>query len=574
MLGLPMPPSNREQDFAGVSFFLTEALQVRSKSQLEEFLSKPNAARLLASTPYQDIFLTIKTVGLADCLDLLPMATRTQRRGFVDLDCWRKDAFHRKTFTEWLAAFIQTGPEETVRMARAVDPELLALFLKHDIRIHPIDPEEPSPDLALTLTPDGRFGIEVISEEESTTTSRLLLDALFRFDPALAYDVIDRVYWDNSVSLEETAYQNKRRRLEEIGFVDYFEALEIYSPTDTVAPPTVRRNTTEKEAESLRPSTTLPALLTASLVPGQYLFDALQSIQDPDRADNLREEMSALANRLLSVHAVTPGDLEKVRPALEEMRDTLNLGLEFLAQSQRHLAVGALQQYRVATLFKTGFELLAELRHKADQILRQGTLRLGESNILLLETPEAEFFAGLRRLRPLFFEGVVESDKSNYRSFQSLDDVHQSELALGRIESLGRSFWRLFGASQSGPLVQGFSPTNVPPEELRFGPIFLTALFHFLHDSHFVFAPLAIEDLQAVLRDSGAWGQDDHALEVWILGKCEDCIADLVNDEQVRSALRPWLQRWSRIAAEELDPLSRERSLEARLLKSVCLFVR
>ena len=130
-----------DRDFSGLSLTLGGTLGIQNKSELEQFLEQPKARGLVRSAPYQDVFMVIKTVGLADSLELLSLTSRDQRRGFIDLDCWRKDNFHVHSFMEWLVAFIQCGPEETVRLARSVDPELLAYFLKQNIQVHEIDPE-------------------------------------------------------------------------------------------------------------------------------------------------------------------------------------------------------------------------------------------------------------------------------------------------------------------------------------------------------------------------------------------------------------------------------------------------
>lgn len=199
------------------------------------------------------------------------MATRQQRRGFIDLDCWRKDCFHMTSFLEWLAAYIQCGPEEAVSTASAADPQILALFLKKNVDVHVLELDEPQPALPLILTPDERFGIEITGEASGATMTRLLLDAIFRLDPSLGYDLIDRIRWDQRISLEEEAYQNKRRRLEEIGFVDYYEALSIYQEIGEVVTPRLEKSETE-DKEVQRVSSTLPALFMTSLAPGQYLW--------------------------------------------------------------------------------------------------------------------------------------------------------------------------------------------------------------------------------------------------------------------------------------------------------------
>ena len=267
-----------------LSDFLSGSLRIGSRTDLDEFLAEPGPAERVRSAPYQDVFLAIKAVGLADSRELLLLASSEQRRGFIDLDCWRKDSFHMASFMEWMAAYMQCGPEEAAAAARAVDPNLLALFLRNNIRIHALETDEPFPELPLILTPDRRFGIEVTGDAEGGTVARLLLDAIFRLDDSLGYDLIDRVRWDNRVSMEEEAYQSKRLRLEEIGFVDYYEALSIYGEVGPTAAPRIQR-ALQEEDDAHRVSSTLPALLVASLAPGEHLWRALGAIQDSRQAE-------------------------------------------------------------------------------------------------------------------------------------------------------------------------------------------------------------------------------------------------------------------------------------------------
>jgi len=572
LYNLTMNFEREKRDQQSLALFLGSSLRITDKSQLEEFLAQADARKLVYSAPYQDVFLIIKMVGLADSLELLRLTSKEQRRGFVDLDCWRKDSFHMPSFMEWLAAFIQCGPEETVRMARAVDPNLLALFLRENIQVHSLDPDEPSPDLPLTLTPDNRFGIEITGEAEAAMISRLLLDALFRFDPALGYDLIDRVYWENRVSLEEGAYQEKRRRLEEIGFVDYYDALEIYGEAHLTLTPLPSKDDEKKGTVAL--SSTLPALFVASLVPGDFLWEALQTVQDRKEAERISQGLAALANRLLSIHSVTPGDLEKVRPALEELRDTLSLGLEYLAQGQKDQVGEILQRNDIQSLFKIGFNLLSILHDQADRIFRQGRLRLDGVEETLLESPEAEFFSGLRRLRPLFFEGLEDPGKATYRSFGSLIDIEISKKILKEIGALGHVFWKVFGDSVSELSVESLGSANVSLRDLRFSQIFNTAVVNSLSKGMFQPVILSGSDLQEFLKSISARKPNRIQFAEQLISLARMHIEESVEDLQEGSVLLRFLEKWSNACAEELVPLMGEAKIDPRLIRTLIVRAR
>ena len=500
------------------------------------------------------------------------LTSKEQRCGFIDLDCWRKDSFHMPSFMEWLAAFIQCGPEETVRIARAVDPNLLSIFLKENILVHTLDPEEPFPDLPLIFTPDNQFGIEITGDVEGATMSGLLLDALFRFDPELGYDLIDRVYWENRVSLEEEAYQEKRRRLEEIGFVDYYEALEIYGEAQLTLSALPAKDVETIGTVTL--SSTLPALFVASLAPGQYLWEALQTVQERKEADRISQGLAALANRILSVHSVTPGDLEKVRPALEEMRDMLSLGLEYLAQGQKGQAGEILQRNDIQGLFKIGFNLLSILHDQADRIFRQRKLRLDGVEETLLEFPEAEFFSGLRRLRPLFFEGFEDPGKATYRNFRSLADIEISKRILNQIGALSQGFWKVFEESVSQFSGEALRSANVSLRELRFSQIFNTAAVNSLSKGMFRPVILSGSDLQEFLKGISAKKPNRFQYAEQLISLARIHVEKLVKDLREKNVLLDFAEKWCNACTEELVPLIDEGKVDPRLIRTVMVRVR
>ncbi|HEX2521999.1 MAG TPA: DUF6178 family protein, partial [Terriglobia bacterium] len=102
-----MSTQEAPREKTNLALFLSESLGIGNRQQLQEFLEQPGVRTVVRSAPYQDVFLAVKTVGLADSLELLQLTTKEQRRGFIDLDCWRKDSFHLGSFMEWIAAFVE-----------------------------------------------------------------------------------------------------------------------------------------------------------------------------------------------------------------------------------------------------------------------------------------------------------------------------------------------------------------------------------------------------------------------------------------------------------------------------------
>jgi hypothetical protein len=540
-----LPPDDKKN----LMSFLGGSLRIFTKRDMESLLESPQARHKIQSTPYQDVFMAVKTLGLSDSLGLLPLTLREQRRGFFDLDCWRKDNFNTASFLEWFAAFIQCGPEEAVRTARGLDPELLALFFKKNLAVYMIDPEENPPDLPLIFSPDRRYGVEINEEGDSATICRLLLDALFRFDPSLGYDLLDRVYWDNEIALEEEAYLNKRRRLEEIGFVDYYEAMEIYKESGELLSTPPSADHFEETPQSV--SHTLPALLVTSLRPGQYLLEGLSKIQDTQEAERVNFELAALSNRLLSVHSVTPGDLEKIPSALEEVRDTLNLALEHFSSQKKESTSSLLLHNHLHTLFKAGFQLIAQLREQANRIFESSGRKIPGLSPLPLDSPEQEFLEGLRRFQPRFYEGIMDPRQASYRNIRTLQDLQTARHGLEQIEVLARDFWNLF---PDFSLSSWHENLNLPLPEIRFSQIFCTSLLNLVLKGECRVEVLSVADMERLLTKEthlrGSSAEKTSPLKSIAHELVETCFSA----GAVRDVFTNYSSRWVEAMLNELEP--------------------
>src|SRR3989442_15545733 len=111
----------------------------------------------------------------------------------------------------------------------------------------------------------------------------------------------------------------------------------------------------------------LPAVFADSLLGGAFLMKAFRQITDPTESDRFAQELTALGNRILSANLVNLGELEGIRPALEEMRDFLTIGLEHLTGGRTDFAPQALRKSYIQTVFKIGFDQVARLRDEADR---------------------------------------------------------------------------------------------------------------------------------------------------------------------------------------------------------------
>jgi len=239
--------------------------------------------------------------------------------------------------------------------------------------VYEVERDDP-PDVAqLISTPDERFAVEPLDEgeyasAEAATIGMLILDALFKFNPHLGTQVLTLIRYTSRLELEETAFDNKTRRLEVHGFVDYYDALSIYAGSASGRSPVAAdRDTTTEDVPGEELPGNLPAVFAESLAGGEFLLQALEYVTDSAETERLAQELTALGNRILSANLVNLGELDGIRPSLEEMRDTLTIGIEHLTDSHPERAPAVFRKSYMQTVFKAGFDQMALLRDRADR---------------------------------------------------------------------------------------------------------------------------------------------------------------------------------------------------------------
>ena len=362
--------------------------------------------------------------------------------------------------------------------------------------------------------------MEPVEEGEPTTIGMLILDALFKYNPNLGTQILTKVRYTTRVELEETAYDNKNRRLEAHGFVDYYDALSIYATSglDKASAPADREEPTEEIPGEENPGN-LPAMFADSLLGGAFLMKAFEQITDPEEADRFAQELTALGNRILSANLVNLGELEGIRPALEEMRDFLTIGLERLTGGNAEAAPAVLRKNYIQTVFKIGFDQAARLRDEADRFAQ-----IHGFNVSMLDESDQQFIEGLRRFKPLLME------EGHYRNFQSVADVEGARERMDELRRMVEVFMVSF------PSVR---------ESLR--KTFNTATMQFAVSGKFEAKVIGVEDLERILSA----GFKLPAIDVPV-------------------AILPFAERWWKGLQEELEPLA-GKSVDPRFVAGIDL---
>ncbi|GIW45222.1 MAG: hypothetical protein KatS3mg077_2504 [Candidatus Binatia bacterium] len=385
-----------------------------ARQRVDQLLEHPRAAELVAQLPVQDFYYLVKELGLADAAELLALATPEQLQGCLDLDVWDKDRVDFTKLRPWLEVLLEELlPARLLRALEGLDLELLALWLRQSCRIYDRtleeEPDEHS-NLPRYSTPDTFFVIEFLPDADPTTAVLLerLIERLYDVDQGFARRWLMEAKWGLDTELEETAYRWRRGRLEDLGFVEYFEAIGVYAYLDPVQ--AKRAQAVDWRPRSPREGlVVLPVPVADALEDGSFFARVFAAIEDDAFARDLAEALLALINRVLSADLVEPGETEQVRAASARALATLSLGLEYLADGSIEAARTVLAQTPLVTIFRVGFALTAQLGRWAQRIYQRG-----------IDDPNLD---PLLMKRPLFPRAFDDPPFAGGRPFQSLADV-------------------------------------------------------------------------------------------------------------------------------------------------------
>jgi len=412
-----------------------ELAAAHGRRRLDLVYDAPDPAALVRSLPADELYFTIRDIGLADADELVRFATPGQFRALLDLDAWHKDRLDVSRALPWLRAARADARDDRRQAAwrrklAALDPEVLELVLLESLRIHDLA-EDPDPEFEsdrFLRTPEGKFVVEFTVDGTEYLAVRGLLDDLIAEDPLRTARLLTALRWELPSELTETALRWRTGRLRDLGFPALDEALSWFARPPTGAPGAMAGGPPRPSGSSL-------ALPPA----GSLLARAAEGLT-VERRQVLEVELVAAANATLVADGIDPSDLEAVRAAVEAARALVELGLSARTAGDDAAAGATLETSPLKRLFQEGFGRLLRLRWRAEKVCAA----LGERT---LGPPLDEALAALCRRRPRYFPGL-EADRADWgspaaaaygeRPFLSERDLARAEAALAEAEGLAR----------------------------------------------------------------------------------------------------------------------------------------
>jgi Family of unknown function (DUF6178) len=407
----------------------------RGYRRIDALLSQDDAKAAVAALAPNEIFELVHEVGFEDAQDLIELTTPEQIRGCFDLDAWNKDQLDLAPLTPWLTSLLEAGFEKVGEVFASLDSEFRALILQRQVRIWDVglgeEPEDENEN-PIMATVDRFFMLELYGDEENQKLTQRVIEDLYRADADLARHMIMAARSEPPAELEEMSYRWRSARLADLGYVDFYDALDLFRPLDAnqvaIGEGSHDRGFTDEG--------TRVSLVVAEEVIGRgFLARAMSAIEDPGEAERIDHALMVLVNKVLAAGRAKPGQPEVVRRGALYATATLSLGLETVSRGDLARATEALSSVGMQRLFRVGYTVTHKLSRLA-QALAQRSVTAG--------SPAKELVAGLCSPRPLYSRACDEPPTSGMRPFESSADLRRAgeiltglTVRIALVESLG-----------------------------------------------------------------------------------------------------------------------------------------
>jgi hypothetical protein len=396
-------------------------------SRLNALLDAPDpqvAVQALAPVAFHRL---ICEVGLNDALPLLELASAEQVRSAIDLQIWSKDRIDRDSLADWLLAVLALPESPRQTQLKALDVELLGYLLRKQVTVYLAQEDDlpPEPQGTYCSTPDGWFVLDILEDDEVEGPQlAAIIEAFYREDSEATRRLLQNLMWELPTQLEEAAYRWRTGRLEDLGFVNPSEALELYAYLD---PESVKLDEQTRDRPLVTDPEPIPAeSLETFITPDEasFLARAIARIGDQLERERLAQALVQLANRALAADQISPAETSAAEESLSRLKNQLSLGLEHLSGGDLALAELFLRQVALLRIARVGISLTLRLARKILPAVRAGRLGSTPREVDRLDSPLRQQVQLLLNRRPRFY--VAEKEQA--RPFASLADLDQARI--------------------------------------------------------------------------------------------------------------------------------------------------
>lgn len=203
---------------------ISEASSYKSLDDIEKLIE---VGKDLSAIPVQPLYAALTSTSSDQVAQIIPKLSAKQKQTMLDLDLWHKDHIDVESFEFWIESYSKVKEIEITQ--EFVNSEDFFIYLKGRVNLYTFDVEDPQyPDHDYYfLTDDNLLLVEYSEEFKYPNELKYFIRCLYdKLGVENAYTTLFKLMNDSFMTLEEDLYQKKKSRVEDYGFVDYFDALE------------------------------------------------------------------------------------------------------------------------------------------------------------------------------------------------------------------------------------------------------------------------------------------------------------------------------------------------------------
>lgn len=463
----------------------------------------PDPPAVAKAIPFEDAYLLVKGVGETDALDFLEMLDVEKIQGFLDLDCWDKDRLSASKAHEWLTILMEFSDGRFLKQMKEMDNYLKVAIFKPFAETIKIEEPDENPFYEVEdifVTPDNRYAIRFSGTEDQKKLAYEAIIRIYRLDLKHFYWLLEGIYWETFIELEEYAYQDKTARLSARGFPDYYSALEIFATVDPekFSPPDKytddgkvpgdkRENSMFLEKQKHGDSLLRRCLLHLGVNAGPVQIELITLVN-----------MVSLANQL------SFSDIFEIGQTALRVDGYLSLAIEYLSGDNLDTGAKLLSDKRLLDLYKIGRSLVLKETRKLRTHVRKAAIDPTTTKHLLLGSPYHEFVDGMLRIDPT----IVDEDGSE-RFVSDLQVLSEARKRIDAIIQIIRIMVDHFGFTAQSVRSTRILGTNQPSRvDVLYTQLFCTSFVNDMLGRDFLPEPLSREECLKIASQLEPKGED------------------------------------------------------------------
>jgi len=405
-------------------------LGLSGRALAREIFRASSPEEFVQQLPSQAIYLAVRGIGLESASEILSLISTEQYKTMLAFDLWSGDQFNEDHFWRWAQIIDQeNGNEALSQFLEAVDPRILSLLTARHVRTQFFDEPTDLPPDAGYYTPDrGSTWLKI----ELTDPDRLrlfgkLLALTFERDPEFFYRLLTETGYITPVELEDDAYGDRCRRVQDEGMPDPERSFHLNTPVTLV------------QLERLMEQDHQPNSGTVAVLPLAFSLSNISPLSgflselSVDHHEELESELALLANAGIVFYGVDISEPQELSALIERIRGAINIGLERLSRSSKISPRAVYDQFGIQKIYQLGLNELRDLQRLARRASPMTEEELLANDLLLA----AVYQAALERFPqvPSFVlnDGSIEIRRADVSDVQPKAFTH-----LAQVEAVAR----------------------------------------------------------------------------------------------------------------------------------------